>query len=231
MIDIHSHVLQAVDDGCLEIDTALAMLKEAVALGIKHVILTPHFRGEYACDKETLQREFERLKEKAQECNIDVNLYLGQEIYVEKGYKAGIKDGKLLTLNNTNFVLIEFDFEYPSDIVNTVYDLKISGYQPIVAHIERYGYVDLRIADEVKKEGGLIQINAESIVSIRNFKFRRRAMQLIKYGLVDFVASDVHGERKNLMQKAFNKVKRRFGKQTALKLFKENAKEIIQGQS
>ena len=124
-----------------------------------------------------------------------------------------------------------FDFDYECDIVNVAYELALQGYKPIVAHLERYGYVDQRTAYEIRQVGGYIQINADSIVKPKSFRKKRFIKWLFKENLVDFVASDAHYNRKYLMKKAYKKVNRRFGKDTAQAVFCTNAKEILQGQS
>ena len=112
-----------------------------------------------------------------------------------------------------------------TDIVETVYGLITKGFIPIVAHIDRYFYADVETAREVKDIGGLVQINAGTVCNSGGQ--RRKAFAMIKEGLVDFVASDVHSKRVNYMEKAYKIVKKKFGDETANKLFNENAKILI----
>ena len=230
MIDIHTHVLPFVDDGSDSFETSFLMLENSISQGITDVILTPHFcLGEYQTDKETLTSEFEKFKDKIAEKGLNVNVYLGQEIFIRKDYKSLFKEQKILTMNGTKFVLVEFDTRNDFDIAETVYDLKRLEYEPIIAHVERYPYVDLSVAEEIKSLGGYIQVNAESLVGKNKRAYFKRVKELIKNGLVDFVASDVHDFRDNFMQKAFEFTAKKFGLQTAEKLFNENAKIIIGG--
>lgn len=225
MIDIHSHILHAVDDGSENISQSLEILKEEEMQGVTDVILTPHYRADYLPDRETIETKFAELKEALSASGIHVNIYLGQEIFIFSDFVKAIKEGKVLTMNDSKYVLVEFSMKRPMDIAETIYMLVSNGYKPIVAHIGRYFYVDLETAKEVKELGGLIQINASSLC--RSVAFKRKALNLIKHGLVDFVASDVHAARKNDMQKAYNLVSKKFGEETANKLFTENAKKII----
>ncbi len=227
MIDIHSHILHAVDDGSKNIEQSLAMLKEEEKQGVTDIVLTPHYRADYLPKSEVVRAKFSELKELAKENGINIGLYLGQEIFVFEDLVKALKDGKVLSVNDGKYVLVEFSSKHVMDIPETVYMLVNNGYIPIVAHIGRYFYADADTAKEVKELGGLIQINASSICG--PFKFRRKALSLIKAGLVDFVSSDVHFDRKNYMFKAYRKVEKKFGKETADKLFTENAKAIING--
>ena len=231
MIDIHSHLLPGVDDGSADINVSVDLLKKAWAQGVTDMILTPHYRGEYKEEKTKILSEFENLKTELINGGVNINVYLGQEIHVEKDYKSLVKSERVFPLNGTKYLLIEFNFEHFCDIVNIVYELVIEGYKPIVAHLERYDYADIRMAHEIREVGGLIQVNAESIVCRVPKKERQLVKQLFKAGLVDFVASDMHSERINFMDKAYDKVRKRYGLNTAEKIFNENAKEIIKGQS
>lgn len=225
MIDIHSHILPEVDDGSENILQSLEMLKAAEQQGITDIILTPHYRADYLTERDDLEQKFEILKSAAKENGINVSLYLGQEIYAFRDMVKWLKEGKLLSMNGTKYVLVEFSIKQEMDIPETVYMLKANGFIPIVAHIGRYFYADIETAREVKEIGGLVQINATSLCD--SFFYRRRAMKFIKEGLVDFVASDIHYKRRKDMQSAYKIVSKKFGVSVADKLFTENAKILL----
>ena len=218
-------MLPAVDDGSKSIEQSLSMLKEAEKQGVTDAILTPHYRADYLPTREKIEKQFAILKAAAQDAGIKLSLYLGQEIFAFNDMVNSLKAGKLLSMNASKYVLVEFSFKQETDISETVYMLKTHGYIPIVAHLCRYFYADTEIAREIKETGGLIQINASSVCG--SFLHRRKAMNFIKKGLVDFIASDVHFKRKNEMLKAYDIVSKKFGTDVADKLFTENAKMIL----
>ena len=226
MIDIHSHILPSVDDGSLNDEQSLDMIREAVRQGVKTFVLTPHYRADYITKRETLQTAFDKFKEMVAAEGVGAKLYLGQEIYAFDGLVPALDSGKVLTMNGSKYVLVEFSLNRPMDIPEIAYTLISHGYVPIIAHLERYKYADEYIAHEIKEIGGLIQINAGSLCCRGGYK--RRASDLIKRGFVDFVASDVHYNRENFMLKAYCKVAKKFGTATAEKLFCENAKNIVE---
>ena len=225
MIDIHSHILHGVDDGSPDLGRSLAMLIEEEKQGVTDVVLTPHYRADYLPKSSDLREKFAELKSYAVQKGVNVRLHLGQEIYVFEDIVKALKDGKVLSFNDGKYVLVEFSAKHFNDISEAVYLLVKNGYVPIVAHLGRYFYANVETAREVKELGGLVQINASSICG--PFIFRRKAIAMIKAGLVEFVASDVHFNRKNLMLKAYKKIEKKFGKETADKLFTENAKAIV----
>ncbi len=229
MIDIHTHILPEVDDGSPNLDCSIAMIKECVKQGATDIILTPHYRREYKLKVEELKERFASFRDYISNDGILVNLYLGQEIFIEKNYKSLFSDNAVLSINGGKYILIEFDYDIKSDATEIVYELVRMGYIPIIAHIERYFNYDLSVATEIKELGGLIQINAESLVGKQRKVFGKKVKQLLKNDLVDFVASDVHFSRENLLEKAQTLVMKKYGKERAQRIFIDNAKKIIEG--
>ncbi len=230
MIDIHAHILPFVDDGSKGLAQSLEMVKKELDLGVNALVLTPHYRFDYKPTRAEVLNSFEALKEKLREDGCHIELYLGQELYIDNNYKDFIANSQdFICVNGAKNVLIEFDLGFYSDILSTVYELIRLGYRPIVAHIERYFYADIDLAVQVKNLGGLIQVNADSIVGKNKRKYKKLTKKLFKLGLVDFVASDIHWFRENLMGKAYDFVTKKYGKELAEKVFIENAQKMLKG--
>lgn len=185
MIDIHTHILPNVDDGSSDFDTSCKLLELELENGVNKVICTPH-QNYLNLNKELLIEKFNEFKNKI---NLDIELYLGSEIYYYKGFLNDLENGKLLTINNSKYILIEFSTSQNTDIIDIVYSIRLKGYIPIIAHIERYSYLNNEDYLKIKKEGALIQINASSF----NYTNTKKIIKyLLKNNLVDFVASDCH---------------------------------------
>ena len=191
MIDIHTHILYGVDDGSENFETSKLLIEEEIKNNVDIVILTPH-QNQESKNKDELINRFESFKKEFSDYNI--SFYLGSEIYYYSNMIDDLKNGKLLTINNSKYVLVEFSTEIETDITNIVYDLKINGYIPIIAHIERYPYLDLKSYDEIKKNGGLIQINSKSF---ERKIYNKKLKYLLKKDLVDFISSDCHNAKRN----------------------------------
>ena len=227
MVDIHTHILPLVDDGSASFETSLEMLKTEIEQGVTDIILTPHYRKDYKLTPERLKKEFSVFCKKVKQNGINVNLYLGQEIMIDKKFKQLFVENMVLPIGQTKYVLIEFSESVPFDISEAVYVLSLIGYTPIIAHIERYKYADIDMVREVKALGGLIQVNADSLVGKGKFKYARKVKKFISEDLVDFVASDIHAFRKNTLKKCANYVSIKFGQEVYEKLFVSSAQVLI----
>lgn len=229
MIDIHSHILPAVDDGSTSIENSIKMLQDLLANGVTDVILTPHHRGKYVLEQDVLKEKFEEFKILTKD--VPVNLYLGQEFFIDKNTIKDLVPGKVVTLNDSNYVLLEFDYFNFFDIPEAVYVAKARGFIPVVAHVERYEYLNLDEIYEIKALGGLIQINASSLVKKMDKHCYKRSKKLLKSNLVDFIASDCHDFRPIVIGDVRKMIEKKFGQDTARKLFDTNALPIIKGQA
>lgn len=207
MTDIHTHILPFVDDGSISIETSVEMLKRQQKNGIDTVVLTPHYCVErkYMKTAEEIRSVFNNFKEEAQKAGVSVRLLLGQEICYTQIVDVLdlLRKGELLTINGSNYVLLEFSFtERPESVSDVIYSFRISGYNVIVAHVERYKWINLKTVESMREQGALIQVNSNSIVGRSGLKIKFFAKNLIKRGLVDFVASDVHSFRPSTLARA-----------------------------
>lgn len=227
MIDIHSHVIPFVDDGSKSMESSLEMLKTVQKQGVKTLFCTPHFRhGVFESDKAKVLENFNLLKSEAESNGIAVKLLLGQEIHYKKDIVKELKSDFYYTLNGSKYVLIEFPFDKKIDIPEVTYNLAHAGFQPIIAHFERYYYSGLDVAYELRALGGHIQVTANEVCGDGYFQFRKLTAELLKNDLVDFVAGDYHSSRTYRMEKAAKHVKKKYGEKVYEKLFVTNAEKF-----
>ena len=211
MIDIHTHVIPNVDDGSPSLETSLEMIKHEISIGVDTIYCTPHhIYHRYEKSVEEISKAFQTLKEAVEKEKLPVKLYLGQEIcYTHREDILGmLKAGKLLTLNNTNRVLLEFSFtREPEDLLDILYNFSINGYEVIIAHIERYEWISYDKVVALINEGAKIQINSNSYLGLTTWKEKKKKKKLLKKGLVDYVASDTHSFRPSTLDKSYKKIK------------------------
>ena len=228
MTDIHCHVLPFVDDGSDSLETSVSMLVEQVRQGVKNVILTPHYRkGFYFANNKEIIEAFEELKALAKEKCLEINLYLGRETTVYTGFENDLKEGKILSLANSKFLLLEFPYDTDTDIEEVCYKVRLQGYVPVVAHIERYSYYrSIEKIARLKLSGVVIQVNASPIVKKSIASENKFVKKLLKNRLVDIVASDWHSTRSNCFKEAYDKVSSKYGDYADL-IFNVNPTHII----
>lgn len=196
MIDIHSHILPGLDDGAGDMRESLKMLDMARRQGITDVIATPHYSGYFHNDDlqmiRKLCRKVQSQAEKRQQSG--VRIWSGQEIMYSEDSLQKLQTGRLLTLADSRYVLIEFIPCVPySYILNAVQNLTENGYHPILAHVERYQTLnEFEKMYRLKKAGAFLQINFRSVGGRWYDPLTRWCRQLLRAGLVDFMGTDMH---------------------------------------
>lgn len=188
MIDIHTHIIPQFDDGSKSLEMTRTMLKQHIENGVDIVVATPH-QNIRNLNKAIIIEKFNELVNNVKD--LPIKLLLGSEIYYYENLIADLKSGKHLTINESKYLLIEFSTINETNIVDIVYDLRMAGYIPIIAHIERYQYLTWQNYLEIKNGGALIQVNAKSFMKKEYLKIIKF---LLKNDLIDFIASDCHND-------------------------------------
>lgn len=199
LTDIHCHILPGVDDGSHSESQSHRMLDLAWKNGISTIIATPHYMPEGrhpSVDK--LRSLVDELQEYADQQYYDMTIYEGNEIYYHEEVPELLEQGKILTLAGSSYVLVEFS---PADdaryIRNALADIQSAGYDPIIAHVERYMSLCKKPYDrirELRDMGVLIQVNANSIEGKMGPMSKNVTRDLLKKQWVDFVATDAHSD-------------------------------------
>ena len=230
MIDIHTHILPNIDDGSQSLEASIQMVREAAAMGVRHLICTPHYEvhGRYAVTKEQMEVALARLQTAMAPLHVNLQLHLGHELYYHTSILERLRRGELRTLAESHYVLLEFSttfWEY--DLNEIIYAFGLYGYQIIVAHVERYAIYDEKNLRLFRTRGALFQINAETLLGSRS---QRQALSLLKKDLVSFVSSDVHEHRPSRMKEAYELVQKKLGKAKAEQIFVVHPQRILDHQ-
>lgn len=199
-IDIHSHILPQMDDGSQSMEQSLEMLRIAEAEGIAVMFATPHYKsGRFRADSKEVSRALQKLQRAAAEEGLEIQLYPGTEIYYRSELEDKLDNAELHTMNGSNYVLVEFspleDYAY---IRNAMDDILSIGYQPILAHVERYQCMlkDKKRVLELRDMGCGIQANAGSITGDFGFTAKHFLWKLLKEELIDYIGTDAHNAEK-----------------------------------
>lgn len=232
MIDLHSHILPELDDGAGSLSESLAMARLAVESGVTRMVVTPHCVDDRVLE---VQRAYSLLKEALLEYEIPLKLYLGMEIFGTSNTARLLQEGRLLTLNRTRYPLVEFSFysdgEEETHILRSI--LK-AGYQPIVAHPERYVYVqeDPELINRWKQMGCLFQVNRGSLLGRFGRRPQYMAGELVERGFATVVASDAHSPRRRTpwLQDAWELLSQELSPVAAEYLLKRNPASILKNE-
>lgn len=237
MIDIHSHILPAVDDGSKDLETSLIMARMACEAGTRKMMATPHFCFDFneLEDIDQLKESYLRFKKQLEENKIDLELYLGLEILYTDELLEVIKKNNLYGLNGTKYLLVEFDFsDSPDYIVEAVAKIKAYGYIPILAHPERYQAIwhHFELLDCLVAEGILCQCNAGSLFGYFGHHAKDTMKRMLDYGFVHFIGSDCHGinRRNSQMIDCYDYICKYYSVVLANRVFKENPLKVIEGE-
>ncbi len=233
MIDIHCHVIPGIDDGAQNMKTALNMLRAAAADGVAHMIATPHYiRGSFDNDSSLVQSRYRTLVESAAEAGIDICIYPGSEVFISYAIPQWIEDGVVCTLNHSSYVLLELpitgQIEYAKD---TIFELKLKGYTPIIAHPERNEELAVQPnrLHEFIERGALAQVNAGSLTGLYGRAAKQAALTFLRHGMVHFIASDAHDcwNRAFGLSESRGIAEREIGKDMARQLYETNGYDVL----
>lgn len=236
MYDIHSHILFGVDDGAQSLEESVQMAELAASNGTKGIVATPHANVPGSFDNfwgiELLEKVKE-LRTVLKENYIDIQIFCGQEIFCTSRAIEYLKDRQVITLNNSKYPLVEFDFyEYSDSVYSKLKQIISEGYIPVVAHPERYAFVaeDEMAAIKLKSLGCVLQVNKGSLTGNFGESAFYTAQRLIEERLADVIASDAHSPymRSTNMIHTHELVSEEYSPDYADVLFEINPKRILQ---
>ena len=220
--DMHSHLIPGIDDGSKSIEKSVEYIEGLIDLGFEKIITTPHIMGDhYPNTPEIILSGLEELKAALKKKNISIPINAAAEYFVDD-YFVELLDSKsqLLTLP-INRILIEFStFAPPSNGLEIIFRLKTMGYQPVLAHPERYVYYanQFEIFEKLKSTGCELQLNLLSPIGHYGSLQKKLAHQLLKKGLIDFVGTDLHhGGHLDILRKSLKNKNLQFLNKLAFK--------------
>lgn len=196
MIDIHSHILPNIDDGARSIEETFNLINEAKSVGFDAIISTSHYiEGYYETDAPEREVWINAIYDNLKAKNIDINLYLGNEIYISENIIKLLEEGKASTINDTNYVLFEMPLnQEPMILYDVVYEMMQYKLVPILAHPERYSFIqqDPELVYDLIQKGVLMQSNYGSIIGQYGEKVQIIVKKFLENNMVHFLGSDVH---------------------------------------
>lgn len=195
--DMHSHLLPGIDDGSPDIETSNKLIQGLADLGYKKLITTPHIMWDlYKNNGETIDTAYDTLQRGSQK--LALPLHRAAEYYLDDYFDRLVTSNTPLLTIKHNWVLVEFSFvTVPVNLKQTLFNLQINGYQPILAHPERYLYFgdDKKKYDELHEAGCFFQVNLLSLNGYYGKGPQELAEYLIRKRYVDLLGTDLHHDR------------------------------------
>lgn len=207
--DFHSHLIPGIDDGAKTVADSIAMIKGLVDLGYTRIITTPHIIGDYYPNTPKIIRAgLKKVKKGLAAAGIDVSVEAAAEYFLDDYFEKIMDSETELLSFGQQHILVEFStFAAPQNGQDLIFKLKTRGYQPILAHPERYLYFMDRFDqfEQLKSAGCLFQVNLLSLAGHYGGGQKKLGIKLLKAGMVDFLATDLHRVgHLDKIQKVFN---------------------------
>ena len=234
MIDMHSHILPNIDDGARNIDESIAMIKEAYKAGFTNIISTSHYIEEsYKAIKKEREELIKDINKKLKAENINIKVHNGAEAYITINLVDLIESEKLPTINESKYLLMELPMH--SEIIyldDIICKLKNSGIIPIIAHPERYSYVqeNPKALQSLIDNGVLFQANYGSVIGYYGKSAKKTLKKLLKNDVIHFFGTDTHRSNSIYTQMSIilKKLERLIGKEKLEILSNKNPRKVLE---
>ncbi|MCQ2257071.1 MAG: capsular biosynthesis protein [Bacteroidaceae bacterium] len=190
-VDWHCHILPGVDDGVAKMDDSLEVLSYYEEIGIREVWLTPHIMEDIPNTTDELRNRYDELRAAY---NGSVKLNLAAENMIDNLFIERLENDDFLTIGDKGqYLLVETSyFQPPIDFYKTLKLIKEKGYSPILAHPERYGYMEENAYDYLISMGVKLQMNLMSLVGAYGKAAQEKAVNILSKGYYSFFGSDLH---------------------------------------
>jgi protein-tyrosine phosphatase len=194
--DMHSHILPGIDDGARNLESSLLLAKRFRELGYQKLIATPHIMADYFRNTPTtIKKALDLLREGLQQNNIDLEVSAAAEYYLDETFENKIEKKEVLTFGDKKFLLFELSFiNAPHNLFEVIAKMQDAGYQPVLAHPERYPYYynSIESYEQIRDTGCLLQLNTISLTGYYGKGAKQTAEELADNYCIDFLGSDMH---------------------------------------
>jgi len=232
MIDIHCHILPAIDDGPADLQETLEMLRIAAGDGITHIVATPHYRHKESPTAQDIREKIALVRKEMAKSSIDIELMGGADIRLTYELMEGIEKNEIPTINSSRYFLLELPDLIPPNLGAFLFDARVRGFAPVITHPER-NHSLISSPEKIKalrNAGALFQLTAMSVTGELGRQIKKFTGQLLKKGYVDFIATDAHSTKRRppLLSKAYRETAGILGKTGADRIFIDNPKAVLE---
>lgn len=196
---MHSHVLPGIDDGAADPETSLELIEGLESLGYEKLIASPHILWDmFRNNDQTIEEALQVARKSVEDSGSKIKLYAAAEYYMDEHFDDLLRTNSPLRCFKDNMVLVEFSFiSPPLNLKEKLFDMHMKGYQPVIAHPERFLYFNenKKWYNEAVDTGCLLQINLLSLTGYYGKLSLDLAKYIYKNKLVHFLGTDLHHHR------------------------------------
>tara|TARA_B100000287_G_scaffold350633_1_gene339520 strand:+ start:243 stop:980 length:738 start_codon:yes stop_codon:yes gene_type:complete len=191
--DMHSHIIPKIDDGAVDMNSSINMVRKLQAIGFEKIVTTPHVMSDiYQNSTEIINRELVKVRESLNSEGVDIEIDAAAEYYIDYDFTKKIGHEKFLTFGD-NYILVEFSFiEAPINLLEVIFKLQLEGYKVVFAHPERYSFFNKKDYHEFFTRGVFFQLNLLSLTGYYSIKVQEQAEWLISQNMISFAGTDCH---------------------------------------
>ena len=197
--DMHSHLIPGIDDGVKDMESSIRLIRGLMDLGYKKIITTPHINADiFPNTQEIIRNGRAAVAEELRRLGLDIEFHAAAEYLMDDRFREMVSEGKPLLTLKDNLVLVELSFVVPAINIKTLlFELQLKGYQPVLAHPERYLYFGANKGwyDQLREAGCLFQINLLSFRGYYGPESQQLAEWLVKKKYVEYLGSDMHHDK------------------------------------
>ncbi|MEL6925999.1 MAG: CpsB/CapC family capsule biosynthesis tyrosine phosphatase, partial [Bacteroidota bacterium] len=195
-VDMHSHLIPGIDDGAKQIEESIKLIRSLVDMGYRKIITTPHIMGEYYPNTpETIRAGLDQINAALSNQNLEVEIEAAAEYYLDEHFEQLLAANSELLSFSGKHILVEFSMLVePVNATELIFQLKTRGYQPILAHPERYLYFEKNFEkfEAIHALGCEMQVNLLSLAGYYGKAQKRLGTKLLKSGMIDYLGTDLH---------------------------------------
>ena len=216
--DIHSHLIPGIDDGSANMEQSIEMIRGLHSMGYRKLITTPHIMSDaFRNTPEIILGGLEKVKAACVEEGIDIELEAAAEYYLDDRFLDKLEKGDMLTFGgDQKYLLVETSYvAQPMGLNDMIFEMLTKGYQPVLAHPERYQYLlaDKGLLEDLIDRKVIFQVNLLSLTGFYSKPVKDFAESLLERELIKFFGTDCHNVRYLDMletlpsQKSFSQIK------------------------
>ncbi|MEO6287981.1 MAG: CpsB/CapC family capsule biosynthesis tyrosine phosphatase [Dyadobacter sp.] len=195
-IDIHSHLIPGIDDGVETVEEAVAMASKMQALGFSHIVTTPHIMWDcYKNTPEIILSGLQNVRQGAAEAGLTIKIDAAAEYFIDEHFNELLVTGQQFLTLPGNRLLVELPYSTPlMNTAETLFSIIKNGYQPVLAHPERYTYFysDPSVYKKLADQGCELQVNILSLTGYYGENITKMAEWLLRNNLITFLGTDAH---------------------------------------